>query len=284
MDSTNNSHAKTSARESLDQRYQEYLQVVREDTFIDIARCTDPARTDQPWRDLAYISKQYGHPKVVQIWTKNAGGVLDRGQDLLESLKKNGSILLCQLTVTGFGPEIEPLVSWPVDWENIDRMITFLGTPQALLWRFDPIFPGLTDLDTLRYLAKNFAERGITRAVYNWGECGMELVQARMGNLVERIDSTLDMNALSRQIEQIGTEYGIDFSILAEGEKLDAQLNLASRGNWQYEWLTAIGEDFPSRAFMPGTNRPGCLCAHSFDVGTAGQFGDCHQCVYCFAP
>ena len=269
---------------SLRKAYGEYLAVVGDAAFIDIARCTDPARTDQPWNALAYIAQNFGWPRVVQIWTKGPREALHRGRALLSLLREHETIVICQLTVTGFGPEIEPLVPWPVDWDGIDELIAFLGTPEAILWRYDPVIPGLSDLETLRVLAANFAERGVTKAVYNWGEYGTGLVRDRLGRLDRRIDLAVDMNSLSHEIEAVGRAHGIGFSILAEGEKLDGQLNLSSRGCWQYEWLARVGDGLPPRDFLPGANRPGCICAPSFDVGVAGQFEACHGCVYCFAP
>ena len=268
----------------LREAYSDYLTLVGNSAFIDIARCTDPARTDQPWEALSFISENFGIPQVVQIWTKGPREVLRRGHMRLCHLREQGTMLICQLTVTGFGPEFEPLVPWPVDWDGIDKMIDFLGTPEAVLWRYDPVIPGVSNLEMLRYLAQNFADRGVTKAVYNWGEYGWGLVRNRIGVLDDRIDVSIDMNAFSHAIESIGQEYGIGFSILAEGEKLDGQLSLSSRGCWQYEWLAKVGDGFPSRDFLPGANRPGCICAPSFDVGTAGQFSSCHGCIYCFAP
>jgi DNA repair photolyase len=263
--------------------YRKYINIVGDATFIDIARCTDPACVDQPWERLKSISEEFGAPKVVQIWTKGPRQVLKRGQSILETIRKQGTIIICQLTVTGFGPIYEPLVPWPIDWEGIDKMIDFLGSPNALLWRYDPIIPGVTDLKVLENLVKEFAKRGISRAAYNFGEYGLELVRKRMGKLYDCIDFESDRNKLALEIERIGRENGIDFMILAEAEKLDGNLNLTSRGNWQYEWLVEISKDFPSYSFLPGAKRPGCMCAHSFDVGIEGQYKNCHGCVYCFA-
>jgi hypothetical protein len=228
--------------------------------------------------------EKFGYPQVVQIWTKGPREVLRRGRTILTNLHEQGTVIICQLTVTGFGPKFEPLVPWPVDWDGIDEMIAFLDTPEAILWRYDPVIPGISDLGMLHYLAENFAKRGVFKAVYNWGEYGLRLVRNRIGILGQNIDPSVDMNVLSHQIESVGRSHGIFFSILAEGEKLDGQLNLSSRGCWQYEWLARISDGFPSRDMLPGAHRPGCICAPSFDVGTTGQFNSCHGCVYCFAP
>jgi hypothetical protein len=264
-------------------RYEAYKKVVGEATFVDIARSTDPACSNQPWDALRMIIKHTGVPKILQIWTKSPRGVLRKGRDLLEECRFNGCIILCQLTVNGYGTLIEPKVPFPVDWDGIDTMIEFLKTPQAVLWRYDPVIPGISDLKTFRSLAENFSRRGITRGTYNWVETGMEVVQKRLSPFYEQIDLSLDKKRFSFELEHIANEYGIDFMLLAETERLDAELRVVSRGSWQYEWLTEIGDEFPLRDFMPGALRGGCMCAHSFDVGIEGQFEDCHKCVYCFA-
>jgi hypothetical protein len=268
---------------SLKHSFQQFLDLVGDTTFIDVARCTDPACTDQPWESLDFVCREFDIPRIIQIWTKGPRAALQRGRKILEQCRRHGTIIICQLTVTGFGPEVEPRVPWPVDWQGIDQMISFLGTPQALLWRYDPVIPGISDMDTLETLAEKFAELGISRAVYNWGEYGWELVRKRMGKFYDRIDFGLDKNVVSRKIEHIGQSHGIDFLILAEGEKLSGDLNLSSRGCWQYEWLTEVCEDFPSRNLLPAVYRAGCMCAPSFDIGIEGQFNRCHGCVYCFA-
>jgi DNA repair photolyase len=270
--------------DSLRAAYSEYLAVAGDAAFIDISRCTDPARTDQPWKSFDFLIQNFGTPPVVQIWTKGPREVLSRGRALLTFLREQKTTILCQLTVTGLGPEIEPDVPWQVDWDGIEKLIVFLGTPEAVLWRYDPVFPGLSDISELRNLAANFASRGVNKAVYNQAEYGLELVGRRMGAQVARIDSAVDANVFSREIEAAGRDYGVSFTTLAEGEKLDRTLSLSSRGCWQYEWLARVGHGFPSRDFLPGAKRPGCMCAHSFDVGRPGQFAACHRCVYCFAP
>lgn len=263
--------------------FRKYLDLVGDSIFIDISRTIDPARLEQPWESLKLVSENFAPPKVVQIWTKGPRKALEKGHGILTSLRKRGTIIICQLTVTGFGPEFEPLVPWPVDWEGIDRMIDFLATPQALLWRYDPVIPGISDLKFFEEMANRFSVRGIRRAVYNWGECGLELVRRRMGKLYRRIDFSQDRNQFAIDLERIGRAEGIDFFILAEGEKLGGELRLSSRGSWQYEWLNDVCEGFPSRDFLPGVFRSGCMCAPSFDIGLEGRNEQCHGCVYCFA-
>jgi len=265
------------------EKYREYLAQVGETTFLDISRTIDPACVSQPWESLQYVAEEFGTPKIIQIWTKGPKGALMKGEKLIRQLQSEGSLLICQLTITGFGPLFEPRVPWPVDWEGIDMMIDTLGTPKALLWRYDPVIPGISNLDMLHELAEGFSKRGVTRAAYNWGEYGLELVRERMGELYNQIDFKLDKMKFSKEIEEIGNNYGINFLILSEAEKLSSDLNLSSRGNWQYEWLVEVGDKFPSRDFMPGVFRPGCICAPSFDIGHIGQNEYCHGCFYCFA-
>jgi hypothetical protein len=264
-------------------RYEAYRSIVGEATFVDIARSTDPACSNQPWNALNMIIERIGVPKVLQIWTKGPRGVLRKGRSLLEECRFRGCTILCQLTVNGYGPSIEPKVPFPVDWDGIDAMIKFLKTPQAVLWRYDPVIPGISDLKVFRSLAENFSHRGITRGTYNWVETGMEVVRERLSPFYEQLDLNLDKKQFSFELEHIANKFGIDFMHLAETERLDAELRVVSRGSWQYEWLTEIGDEFPLRDFMPGALRGGCMCAHSFDVGVEGQFENCHKCVYCFA-
>jgi len=139
-------------------------------------------------------------------------------------------------------------------------------------------------LKMFKTLTKQFSARGVTRGTYNWVETGIEAVRERLEPFYARIDLSLDKNKFSHEMEKNAARNGIEMMVLAEAEKLDLELRAVSRGSWQYEWLTEIGDGFPDRDFMAGALRKGCMCAHSFDVGLEGQFEQCHRCVYCFAP
>lgn len=275
---------KEGERTELLRAYREYLKLAGDAAFIDVARSTDAACCDQPWESLKTLIDAFGVPRVIQIWTKGPRGLLQKGAELLEYCRAKGAVIVCQLTVNGYGPTVEPRVPWPIDWAGIDGMIDFLKTPQAILWRYDPVIPGIADLGVLEGLAQAFGQRGVTRGTYNWAELGWFFVRERLGRLYDRIDFQLDKDLFSQEIERIGSRYGISFMILAEAEGLAASLNAVSRGSWQYEWLTEVGDGFPPRDFLPGARRGGCMCAPSFDIGFEGQFGKCHGCVYCFAP
>lgn len=265
-------------------RYLEYLALVGHATFVDISRRTDPGRSGQPWQALSFIADTYGIPKVVQIWTKGPRDALRRGRPLLERFRRDGTTIMCQHSATGFGPEIEPHVPWPIDWAGVAEMIEFLGTPDAMLWRYDPVIPGWSTLETFSSMAENFSRLGVKLACYNRGECGLGLVRSRLSEREYQVDRTVDINAFSRSIEEIGRSWGIEFTTLSEGEKLDCELNMCSRCCTQYEWLSRVGDGFPLRDFLPGGTRSGCICAPSFDVGIEGQFGACYGCAYCFSP
>ncbi len=222
-------------------------------------------------------------PQVVQIWTKGPSGILKLGSAIVRELRERGTTVICQLSVTGLGREIEPHVPWPVDWTAIEDLADLLGGPEAIAWRYDPVVPGYSDLRVLDEIAGRFAARGITRASYNWLQPGRALVQERMGSWASKFRFD-DVEEFSLGIERIGRKHGIEFTILAEGEKLPGSLNLSTRGAWQYEWLMETGAGFPTREMLPGVFRPGCMTAPSFDVGVAGQYRSCFGCVYCFEP
>ena len=86
--------------------YARYRQRVGEATYIDLTRRTDPARILQVWANLREVVAAYGPPWVLQIWTKDAAGVLRQGEETLRVLVAAGTTLTAQVTVTGLAGSI----------------------------------------------------------------------------------------------------------------------------------------------------------------------------------
>ena len=111
--------------------YPRYLERVGEATYLDVTRRTDPARIERVWDNLRAVVDAFGAPWIVQIWTKDAAGTLTKGSSVLRCLRRYGTTLAAQVTVTGLaGSAWEPLV--PVEpFADVADLIADLE--QALL-------------------------------------------------------------------------------------------------------------------------------------------------------
>ena len=85
------------------EEYPRYLERVGEATYLDVTRRTDPARVEKVWDNLRAVVRAYGAPWIVQLWTKDAVGVVGYGKEVLEGLQNAGTTLVAHVTVTGTG-------------------------------------------------------------------------------------------------------------------------------------------------------------------------------------
>jgi hypothetical protein len=148
--------------------YARYLERVGGTTYIDVTRRTDPARIPRVWDHLRAVVDTYGPPWIVQLWTKDAAGTLARGGSLLRDLRRAGTTLAAQVTVTGLGGTgWEPRV--PAEpFAGVADLVALAGGPDHVKWRYDPVLPTVHDPERFKRLAGRAAELGITRCVVNF--------------------------------------------------------------------------------------------------------------------
>jgi hypothetical protein len=271
--------------------YPRYLERVGGATYIDVTRRTDPARIGQVWDNLRAVVDAYGAPWIVQLWTKDAAGTLARGGDFLQRLLREGTTVAAQVTVTGLGgTSWEPLAP-AKPFAGVAELIAFAGGPEHVRWRFDPVLPGVSRLETFRQLAGRAAALGIRRCVVNFvvPPGRYRRVDARLADLLPGwsdgmpgYDEGWRADAAARMV-QAAAECGLEVAVCAESSGLSALvpgLHPAACGD--HAWFVALSDRDPGRAPAAGS-RPGCGCAAYFDVGLYGQWARCHRCAYCYA-
>jgi hypothetical protein len=148
--------------------YARYLERAGNATYLDVTRRTDPARIEKVWDNLRAVVESYGAPWIVQVWTKDAAGALGRGEPDLGGLLDAGTTLAAQVTVTGLGgTKWEPLAP-NTPFDGVEDLISLVGGPDHIKWRYDPVVPTLHKLDVFHRLAERAAKLGITRCVLNF--------------------------------------------------------------------------------------------------------------------
>jgi hypothetical protein len=271
--------------------YPRYRERAGAATYVDVTRRTDPARIGRVWDNLLAVVDAYGAPWIVQLWTKDAAGTVARGGTLLRRLLREGTTLAAQVTVTGLGSTAwEPLV--PAEpFAGVAGLIALAGGPEHIRWRFDPVLPGVSRLETFRRLARRAAELGIRRCVVNFvvSPGRYRRVDDRLASLLPGwsggmpgYDEAWRAEAAAEMVRAAG-ECGLEMAVCAESSGLAGFVpGLLPAACGDHAWFVALSGRDPGRAPAAGS-RPGCGCAAYFDVGLYGQWARCHRCAYCYA-
>ena len=271
--------------------YAVYREAVGEATYVDITRRSDPARVPAAWSNLGEVAARYGAPWVVQIWTKDVGGVLALGGELLARLRGEGTTVTAQVTATGLaGSAWEPLV--PVDTTSrLGDLARALGAPAHITWRYDPIIPTVHSPDRFARLAHQVARHGVTRGVINFlaPPGRYRRVDRRLAALLPGWSAGMPgydaawKECTARELVDLAAAEGICLGCCAESSGLAKRVpGLRSAACGDAAWFAHLSGRLPSPARHRGS-RPGCGCLRYFDVGNYGAWLRCHQCVYCYA-
>ncbi|MFN2225997.1 MAG: DUF1848 family protein [Anaerolineae bacterium] len=271
--------------------YPRYLERVGGASYIDVTRRTDPARIARVWDNLNAVVRTYGAPWIVQLWTKDAAGVLARGGSMLRCLRRDGTTLVAQVTVTGLGGTVwEPMV--PAEpFAGVADLMALIGGPEHVKWRYDPVLPTVHQLDRFRRLAERARSLGITRCVVNFVAAPgrYKRVDARLALMLSGWSEGMpgyDEAWRAETVAQLvgaAADVGLTVAICAESAGLAGQVpGLRSAACGDHDWFVTLSGRDPGRAPASGS-RPGCGCAAYFDVGLYGQWRRCHRCLYCYA-
>ena len=275
--------------------YARYRDRVGEATYLEMTRRTDPARIPEVWDHLREVVDAYGPPWVLQILTKDARGVLRRGEPALRRLRDAGTTITLHLTVTGLaGTPWEPLVPRE-GLRGAAPLIDLIGGPDHVKWRYDPIIATVHDVGRFHRLAGEAAELGIRRGVINFiaPPGRYRRVDRRVAPLlpgwVDGGPAWLDRYGLAWQqgvaleLVSLAREAGISLACCAESAALAGLVpGLGPAACGDHAWFVALsGRDLP-RAPRRGS-RPGCGCAAYFDLGNYGCWSRCYRCAYCYA-
>jgi hypothetical protein len=273
--------------------YPRYVERVGRATYIDVTRRTDPARIERVWANLYAVVRAYGAPWIVQVWTKDAAGVLARGGSVLRCLRRVGTTLAAQVTVTGLGgTRWEPRVP-DVPFAGLAALIDLMGGPQHIKWRYDPVIPTVHEMDRFRRLVRQAAALGLTQCVINFlaPPGRYRRVDARLaapGALpgwsegMPGYDDAWRAETAATLVEACA-DHGLEVACCAETADLSDQVpGLQPAACGDHDWFVALSGRDPGRAPTTGS-RASCGCAAYFDVGLYGQRRRCHGCLYCYA-
>jgi DNA repair photolyase len=219
------------------------------------------------------------------IWTKNPNNILShpRLKNCLEELDQ----IYILLTVTGLGgTPLEPFAPDSKEvFDQLPKIIDFIGSPQRLAIRYDPlidvVYKGklhLSNIDTSLFdkILEKTSPLGIKRIIVSYVTLYNKVVERLKRNEFEIVD---------HNIEEI-TDF-IKNKMMPRLKNLNMELStcvlphLTTKGCIDGSTLTLLHpkKELCSKA-KDQSQRQTCHCTNSYDIGK--WFSCYHNCLYCY--
>ena len=245
---------------------------------LDAGHC----RMVNPWGGQIYdVALTEEAVDGIVFWTKN----LRPFRTNLADIRRRFAFVV-QYTINGYPRPLEPAVVTPARAIEDLRAVASAFGPRAGVWRYDPIL--LTSLTPAAWHRRNFARLaqaldGVVDEVvvsfahaYRKTRRNLDAAARRYGFVWHDPDEDLKRHLIA-ELARTAAAHGMALGVCAQpglvaGAAQPARCIDAAR-------LTDVAGR-PIAAAARG-NRPGCLCAHSRDIG---HYDTCpHGCVYCYA-
>ncbi len=239
-------------------------------------------RTDLPRFYVDYLADKLNNLRrksVVVLWTKDPENIYKHSA-LRTALSKHYAVAM--VTVTGMGGwPIEPGVPpWEQVVEHTSKVIAFLGNPEAVRVRFDPLIyfeDGKSNIDSFPTVAKAVAELGIKHIITSFlcfypqvkkglDESGIKLINPPLEKKLA------DLQKMAYEAVKLGITLYSCCSPTVEGVKQSSCISA--------EWLSNLfALDLDIR--KDPSQRKTCNCVISRDIGSYSQI--CRSgCAYCY--
>ncbi len=229
--------------------------------------------------DPTQVTKYVLDPEVVDVigfCTKNPKPMLSY-MDLLQDYGQYWFV-----TITPYGPEIEPHVP-PVD-DVIDSFISLANIVGAdsMGWRYDPIFIsedyGIEDhIKAFEHMAKRlcgYTHTCVISFIDLYEKTKRNFPEARVVTREQRLE-------LGKELIRIGKIYGMTIRPCAEGSDLEQYGADCSGCMTKETFETAIHGRINFPKSQVKSQRAQCACVFGRDIG---QYNSCgHFCRYCYA-
>lgn len=198
----------------------------------------------------------------------------------LDEIEEMGYRYMFQVTVTPYGPDIEPGVGdKDVITDSFVKISQRIGKDR-MLWRYDPIL--FSDSFDIGYHEAGFERicmklQGFTeRCVFSFFDTHLKLEKyVKEGKLRETTDAEKD--SVGERLRPIAERYGMEMTSCCTDRDLTAY-GIRSRGCFDRETMRTLGIPYESAS---APLRDGCLCVKNVDVGA---YDTCdHGCIYCYA-
>lgn len=214
------------------------------------------------------------------LWTKYPAAIYHH-QGLREALSKH--CVVAMVTITGMGGNpIEPRIPpWQQAVEETGELVRFLGSPEMVRIRFDPIVyfsDGWSNLSLFPQVADSVAGLGIGHMIFSFVHLYPQVKRGLEAMGVKVVDPPLaqklcDVHWMKEKASSLGIALHSCCSLTIEG--------LENSGCIDGGWLSRLF-DLELDMTKDPKQRKACNCIISRDIGSYQQ--QCHAgCGYCYA-
>jgi len=240
-------------------------------------------RTDLPRFYPDYLAERLNPCKrnsIVVLWTKDPKNIFDHAA-LRAALSQHYPVAM--VTITGMGGSaIEPGVPpWQEVMENTKKLINFLGSPEKVRIRFDPLMyleDGYTNVELFPEVARAAGELGVKHIITSFVTFYPQVKKGLEESGIKLIDPPLsrkltDLKILLDQASKLGITLYSCSSLRIDSIREAACISA--------DWLTNLFPVMLDTRKDP-TQRKNCNCIVSRDIGSYSQ--TCFSgCGYCYA-
>ncbi len=227
------------------------------------------------YRQLVYrVSLARADVDALVFITKNPSPMLQ----YLDEIGRMGHMCLFQVTVTGYGRDLEPGVPPKASVTEAFRRISEKLGPDRIAWRYDPII--INERHSLAWHSRKFETlcgelEGYTdRCIFSFLDMYGKL--SGHSDLLRSLTSG-EMDAMAAMMSKTAEKHGIGLSYCCPRYDLSA-FGIDNLGCIDRRTMTHLGIPFEDE---DSKLRDGCRCIKSIDIG---EYNTCaHGCLYCYA-
>lgn len=198
----------------------------------------------------------------------------------LREIGSMGHMYTFQVTITPYGPSLEPGVPFKADISDACREISDRIGRDRMIWRYDPVvFNGSMGIDYHRrkfgMMCREAAE-WTDRCTFSFLDVYGKLLRHQESGLLRSVTRS-EMDAFAEMAARTAEDHGISLSYCCAKHDL-SRFGISPRGCIDREMMRAL--DIPYET-QDVPLREGCRCVRNIDIG---EYDTCsHDCVYCYA-
>lgn len=227
------------------------------------------------YRQLVYrVDLRRENVDAIFFVTKNPAPMLPH----LKEISSMGHMYLFQVTLTGYGHDLEPGVPDKAAVAESFRKISERIGPDRIAWRYDPVI--VNDRYTLAWHSRKFeticrelegyTDRCIFSFIDMYGKLG------KYGNVLRSL-TTDEMEAMGEMMASTADKHHITLSYCCPRYDL-SKYGIDNYGCFDRRTMRRLDIPFEDEY---STLRRDCKCIKSIDIG---EYNTCaHNCLYCYA-
>jgi hypothetical protein len=231
-----------------------------------------------------------GAVHTVVLWSKNFANLLENRASLKDALKKYDQIYL-HFTITGLGGTFieRGVPPYQTALSQLEDLIVLVGHPRRITVRFDPVLYWkegeeiFTNLHEFEKIAPRLQGYGIGDIRVSFAQWYGKAKRRAVKHSFSYIDPPQEKKQHdARHLVQVAEQWNLNLFSCSQDFLAEIHgIRPSSCIDGSYLWSLHPNRE-PVSTKKDGTQRPGCRCTESRDIGSYTQ--SCpHCCLYCYA-